>query len=163
MKTPDWYRQAVAEHGAHVLDGTKTRAEASAAVAALIQAHPEHVADLAAGEADRDIARWVRERQSNGDLFQTALFPMLPVSMQTTPSRTAAVSGMTARDLDNARAMLWNRTENQMNGAKDAAERERSAFDEFYGTVRPLLTGGKTVADVIADLTAKADVQHNAA
>lgn len=155
MNTPDWYRQAVADHGARVLGGSENRAAACAAVAMAIQAHPEFAADLAAAMADRDIARWVREHESSGDLFQTALFPLMPASMRTTPAKSVKVADMTGPDLDNAKAMLWNRTKNQMEGAEEAANRERAAFSRFYDQVRPLLTGDLTVADVLGRLAAQ--------
>jgi hypothetical protein len=151
VKTPDWYRLAIADHGAKVLAGTEQRAQASAAVAAVLIAHPEHIAELAATLADRDVAAWVREHQSSGDLFQTALFPLLPASMRTTPKRSASVASMTGPDLDNAKAMLWNRTEN----AKNGAERERAEFAAFYDRIRPLLDGDLTVGDVMPRIAAE--------
>jgi hypothetical protein len=148
VKTPDWYREAVAEHGAKVLDGTEDGHAAAEAVAAVLLAHPEHLAALAA----RDVAKWVKERESSGDLFQAALFPLLPASLYTAPKVSVRVSAMTAADLDKARNMLWNRTRHALEGA----ERQREIFSGFYDRVRPLLKGDKTVADALGEIAAKA-------
>lgn len=152
MKYPDWLGITVAEHAAKVLGGERQRAEANTAVTAAILAHPEFIADRAAALADQQVAAWLREHESSGDLFQAALFPLLPASMRTTPKRTAHVTSMTGRDLDNAKAMLWNRTKNSMDGA----EKERAEFAAFYDRVRPLLADGRTVADALAELAGKA-------
>jgi hypothetical protein len=148
VKTPDWLKTAVAEHAANVLAGTEQRAGANAAVAAAITGHPEFLAERAAALADQQVARWLKEHESSGDLFQAALFPLLPASMRTTPKKSAAVASMTGRDLDNAKAMLWNRTQN----AKDGADRERATFSAFYDRVRPLLKDDRTVGEVLAVL-----------
>lgn len=153
MSSPDWYRAAIADHGAKILGAAENKAAATAAVAALIQAHPEFVAELAAAMAGRDIARWTREHESNGDLFQTALFPLMPASMRVAPTRSVKVADMTAEDLKHAKNMLWARTENAINGAKEAAKRERDAFTRFYDQVRPLLGGDLTVADALRQLS----------
>lgn len=145
MKTPDWYRQAIAEQGALAAAGGD-HGKAVASVIAAISAHPEFLPDM----IGRDLGRWVKEHESSGDLFQASLFPLIPVTMPVTPSKSVKVSQMTGPDLDNARSMLWNRTQNTIDGA----DRSREAFAVFYDRVRPLLKDGLTVTEVIGQLAA---------
>jgi hypothetical protein len=155
MKTPPWLATAIAGNGAAVLGGQKTRAEADADVIKTVNDHPGYLADLGATEALRLLGRWVAEHTSGGDLFQAQMFPDLPATLRVTPKKASEVASMTAHDLDSARNILWARTENQMNGAREAAERERAAFLAFYDKVRPLLADGKTVGEVLPGLAAK--------
>ena len=152
MKTPAWLKSAVAQNGADVLDAKKTRAEADAAVAKAVAGHPEFLAGLSAALASRLLGKWVGEHASSGDLFQAQMFPDLPATLRVSPKKASEVASMTAGDLDKARNILWARTENQVNGTKEAAERERRAFSDFYDKVRPLLTGDKTVSDALKQL-----------
>lgn len=151
MKIPDWYREAVAKHGAEVLAGTETRAEAVGAVIAAINGHPEFLDDL----AGKDVDKWVKEHESSGDLFQAGLFPEIPVTMRVTPSKSLKVALMTGADLDNAKRMLYARTQNAIDGAKESAEHERAVFLAFYDKVRPLLSDDMTVKDAITRLAAQ--------
>jgi hypothetical protein len=145
VKTPDWYREAIAKHGAEIAAGTDN-GNAAAAVIAAIAGHPEFLE----GIVDRDLAKWVKEHESSGDLFQASLFPEIPATMRVTPNRSLKVSLMTGGDLDNAKSMLWNRTQNSMDGAG----RERDVFAAFYERVRPLLKGELTVSEVLSRLAA---------
>lgn len=155
MKTPPWLAEEIARQGAGVLDGSVKRASADAAVIATTRKHPEFLDELGAALAVRLLGKWVSEHTSSGDLFQAGLFEDLPAILRVAPQRTAAIADMTGADLDKARNMLWNRTEHQMNGAREAAERERAAFSRLYDRVRPLLADGKTVGDVLAALAAE--------
>lgn len=146
MKTPPWYREAVARHGAEIAAGTDN-GKAVAAVITAITAHPEFLEDM----VGRDLARWVREHESSGDLFQASLFPLIPASMRVSPRKSVKVARMTAAELDKARRMLLNRTQN----AIDGADRERAEFTDFYDQVRPLLKGGLTVSEVLSQLAAQ--------
>jgi hypothetical protein len=147
-----WLAEAVAREGVRVLDGASTRAEASAVIAAAMTARPEFVAELIAALADKTLGKWLRDRETSGDLFQSEMFPGLPASLRIAPKRSRGVADMTAEDLDHAKNMLYARTENQMNGARDAAMSERAVFDEFYDQVRPLLSGTRTVGDVLGTI-----------
>jgi hypothetical protein len=153
---PDWHKAAVAAHGSQAAAGTVTRAEAATAVEAVIRSHPAYVADLIAADAKHDLNQWLNGNGSSGDLLQASLFPELPVRMRVSPNRTVEVSKMTRADLEHARNILLARTQNAINGAKSAADRDRAVFAAFYDRVRPLLADGRTVADVLADLAATA-------
>jgi hypothetical protein len=153
---PDWHKAAVAAHGARAAAGTATRAEAEDAVAAAIRDHAGYVADLIAADAKREVRRWLDVNGGSGDLLQASLFPDLPVRMRVAPNRTVQIAAMTRADLDHARNILLARTGNAMDGAKKAAEAERAVFAAFYDRVRPLLLPGRTVADVLPELAAKA-------
>lgn len=154
MRKPRWYAAEVAKHGQRVLDGASTRAEALAALTAQISAHPEYVADLIAADAEKELSGWLRGNAAGVSTSQLLLFPELPLRMRITPARTAEVALMDAHQLDMARNMLWARTQNAMDGAREAAEHERVVFAAFYGKVRPLLADGLTVADAL-DLLAE--------
>lgn len=149
---PEWLKQARAEHGARYLDGSETRAEADAAVAAVILAHPEYLAEQAAVWGAAHVASWVKVNASSGDLFQDGLFPRLPVLMQVSVGRKMRTADMTLDDLENAKAMILARTRN----AREAADRDKKDFTAFYRLVKPLLADGGTVGDAVADLAVKA-------
>jgi hypothetical protein len=148
---PEWYKAALAA------SGIAPRAEAEAAIAAVIREHPEYVSGLIARDAHRETSRWLDAHASSGDLLQASLFPDLPARMRVTPNKTVEVGAMTAADLDKARNILLAQTQNAIDGATDAAERKRAVFTDFYDQVRPLLKPGRTVRDVMPDLaTSKA-------
>jgi len=151
-KPPEWLSEARAAHGARFLAGTETRSEAEAAVAAAILAHPEYLAEQAAVAGAAQVAAWVKANASCGDLFQAALFPRIPALMQVSVGNAMWTAEMTGGDLDNARAMVLARTRN----AREAADRARKDFTAFYRQVRPLLSGDRTVTEVLAELAAKA-------
>ena len=149
MKTPDWYREAIAGQGAVLAANADRRSRAVAAVVAAIHAHPEFLEEM----VSRDLGKWVRDHESSGDLYQAALFPLIPVRMRTTPRKSVRVAKMTAADLENARAMLMAQTQNAINGA----DKKRAQFLEFYYQVHPLLKGELTVSAVLGQLaTSKA-------
>lgn len=156
MKPPQWLAEKLAEQGTRVLHGKRPRAEADASIAEAVREHPEFGEQLAVSLALRLFGKWVRKNASSGDLFLAEPFPGLPASLLIAPKKSVPVPEATAEDLDKARHMLYTRTGNQVSGATKAAEGERKAFDAFYDKVRPLLKDGKTVADVLADLAAKA-------
>lgn len=156
MKPPQWLAEKMAEQGTRVLHGKRPRADADADIAAAVREHPEFGEQLAVSLALRLFGKWIRKNASSGDLFQAEPFPGLPASMLIAPKKPKPVADMTADDLDKARHMLYTRTGNQVSGATKAAEEERKAFDALYDKVRPRLKDGKTVADVLADLAAKA-------
>ncbi len=151
-KAPEWLKQARAEHGARVIDGTETTAEAEAAVAAVILAHPEYLGEQAAVLAKAHVSAWVKVNASSGDLFQAGLFPRLPVLMTVGVDRKMRTADMTLGDLEDAKTMLLARTRN----VREAADRDRRDFLAFYKQVKPLLADGGTVGDALADLAAKA-------
>lgn len=150
-KAPDWLAEARAVHGARYLARTETRAEAEAAVAAEIIAHPEYLAEQAAVHGAAQVAAWVKANASCGDLFQAALFPRIPALMPVSVTNVMWTAEMTGGDLDNAKAMVLTRARN----AREAADRQRKDFTHFYKQVRPRLTGGKTVADALAEIAAQ--------
>jgi hypothetical protein len=149
---PEWLKAAVADHGTQVLSGTRQQADAEAAVKEAILARPEFVGELAAVLAAAQVSAWVRTHRTSGDLFQASLFPGIPAVMHTSVGRAMATADMTAADLDKAKAMLLARTRN----ARTSADRQAKDFAAFYKQVRPLLVGDRIVADVLADLAAKA-------
>lgn len=149
---PDWLKEARAEHGARVVAGTETVAEAELAVTVVIVSHPEYLSEQAAVLARAHVAAWVKVNASSGDLFQAGLFPRLPVLMTVGVDRKMRTADMTLADLENARAMMLARTRN----AREAADRDRKDFLAFYRQVKPLLADGGTVGDALADLVAKA-------
>lgn len=151
MKKPDWLTAEIAKQGMRVIDGASTRTEAVADLIAAIGAHPEHAASLIAAEADRELAKWLRANAAESpSSSQLLLFPEMPLRMRVAPDKSVEVAAMTAADLDHARNMLWARTQNQIDGAREAAEREREVFADFYAKVRPLLAGDMTVLDALA-------------
>ena len=103
---PGWLKQARAEHGARVVDGTETTAEAEAAVTAAILAHPEYLSEQAAVLARAHVAAWVKVNASSGDLFQAGLFPRVPALMPVSVGKKMRTADMTLEDLENARAMV---------------------------------------------------------
>lgn len=150
---PEWLKSAVAESAVHVLSGDRTEAEVTATVkAAILAGHPEFVGELVATLAAKQVSAWVRANRSSGDLFQAALFPGVPAVMHVNVRDEMATADMTAADLDKAKAMILARTRN----ARTSADRQQKDFTAFYKKVRPLLTDGKTVADVLPELAAKA-------
>jgi hypothetical protein len=150
---PDWLKTAVADSAVQVLSGGRTEAEATATVAAAIMAgHPEFVGELVATLASAQVSAWVKARQTSGDLFQAALFPGIPPVMHVNVRDEMATADMTAADLEKAKNMLLARTRN----ARESADRQQKDFMAFYRKVRPLLKDGKTVADVLPELAAKA-------
>jgi hypothetical protein len=151
-KPPEWLRAAVADSGTQVLSGARQQADAAAAVKAAILGRPEFVDELAAVLATAQVAAWIRTHRTSGDLFQAGLFPGIPAVMHTSVGRAMPTADMTAGDLDKAKAMLLARTRN----ARTSADRQQKDFAHFYRKVRPLLDGGRTVADALADLAAKA-------
>lgn len=151
MKKPEWLTAEIAKQGLRVLDGATTRAEAVTDLITAISAHPEHAAALIAAEADRELTKWIRANAAESpSSSQLLLFPEMPLRMRVAPDRSVEVFSMNAADLDHAKNMLWARTQNQIDGAREAAEREREVFAEFYGKIRPLLTGDLIVADALA-------------
>lgn len=153
---PEWHKAAVASQGARVAGGKATRTEAADAMAAVVRAHPEYVEGLIAADVKRSLNGWLSVNGSSGDLLQASLFPELPVRMRVAPNKTVEVTAMTRADLDHARNILLARTQNAIDGATGAAEKERAIFTAFYNRVRPLLTAGKKVSDVLPGLSAKA-------
>lgn len=149
---PEWLKEARARHGARVVAGTETPAEAEAAVTAVILAHPEYLGEQAAILARAHVAAWVKVNASSGDLFQDGLFPRLPVLMQVSVGRKMRTADMTLENLENAKAMVLARTRN----ARKAADQDRKDFLAFYEQVKPLLADGGTVGDALADLAVKA-------
>lgn len=156
---PEWLKQARAEHGSRFLDGSETRAEADAAVAAAILARPEYLAEQAAVWGAAHVASWVKVNASSGDLFQSELFPSIPVFMQVSVGRPMRTSDMTLADLENARAMILARTRN----ARESADRARKDFTAFYKQVKPHLEGGKTVSDALAEIAMEREAGELAA
>lgn len=152
MKNPAWLLEARAEHGARAAAGAETRAEADAAVAAEIMRHPEFVAECVAVLGGREVGAWLKSNASSGDLFQSMLFDGVPAFMNVSVGRTMRVIDMTGEDLDKAKSMTETRTRN----VRESADRDWSDFLAFYEPVRPLLTGGRIVADALAELAAKA-------
>jgi len=150
---PAWLREACAEHGAKFLAGTETRAEADAALTAVILARPEYLAEQAAVEASARVAAWVKVNASSGDLFQVSLFPRIPVLMQVSVGPPVRTADMTAAELDKAKSILLARTRN----AREAADRDAEDFTAFYDRVRPRLGGGKTVKDALAELATEGE------
>jgi len=149
---PDWLKALRAEHGARVAAGAETLADAEAAVAAAILAHPDYMAEQAAVAARAQVAVWLKANASSGDLYQATLFPEVSAFMYTAVNRKMRTADMTAGDLEKARNMIETRTGN----ARAAADREWAAFSDFYDKVYPRLGDGRTVADVLPDLAAKA-------
>jgi hypothetical protein len=149
VKKPQWFAAEVAKHGQRVLDGASTRADALAALTAHIGTHPEYVADLITGTADKELSKWLSDNAAEVATSQLLLFPELPLRMRIAPTKSAEVASMTAEDLDHARNMLLARTQNAIDGATAAAEHEREVFMAFYGKVRPLLADGLTVGDAL--------------
>lgn len=156
---PDWLKEIRAEHGARYLAGTETRADADAAVAEAILGHPTYLAERAAVEGAAHVAAWVKVNASSGDLFQSELFPSIPVLMQVSVGRPMRTADMTAADLDNARAIILARTRN----SRESADRAKKDFTAFYKQVRPLLTDGRTVADALAEIAVKREAVELAA
>jgi hypothetical protein len=154
---PEWLKQALAINGALAADGRTTRPDAAARIAVIVGTHPEYVEGLIAADVSKGLREWLNGNGSSGDLLQVSLFPDLPVRMRVDPKRSVEVSKMTRADLDHARNILVARTQNAINGATAAAEKERAAFARFYDQVRPLLTDGKTVSDVLGQLAARQD------
>lgn len=153
MKKPDWLTAEIAKQGLRVIDGASTRAEAVTDLIAAINAHPEHAAELVAAEADKELTKWMRANAAGVPSSpQLLLFPEMPLRMRVAPDKSVEVADMNAADLDHARNMLWARTQNQIDGAREAAEREREVFADFYGKVRPLLAGDLVVADILTAL-----------
>jgi hypothetical protein len=146
MRTPAWYKEAVAAHGERVASGTEDVAAAARAMAELLTGHPEFLASI----AGRDVTRWA-EKHGQGDLLQDCLFPAIPVLMAVSPGVKARTEDMTAEQLDKAKVMLMTRTRN----ATKAARQQRRAFTDFYNAVYPLLTGETTVAGALARLAAR--------
>jgi hypothetical protein len=151
-KAPEWLKAAVADSGAQVLTGDRPQAEAAAAVKAAILARPEFLDEMAAVLADSQVGYWVKTHRSSGDLFQAALFPGIPPAMLTSVGRYTPTADMTGAELDKAKAMLLAQTRN----ARTSADRRQKDFTAFYKQVRPLLAGGGTVADALAQIAAKA-------
>lgn len=153
MKKPDWYTEEVAGLGQLVLDGVSIRAEALGILVARIRKHPEYVASLIAADAEKELSGWLKSNAAGECATpQLDLFPGMPHRMRVAPTRTAEVTSMDAAQLDHARNMMLARTQNQMDGAREAAEHERAVFAAFYDRVRPLLTGGLTVSDALERL-----------
>jgi hypothetical protein len=152
VKKPAWYAAEVAKFGQIVLDGESARADALTLLIAQIRSHPEYVADLIAADAEKELSGWLRANAAEDAPTQLDLFPGLPHRLRIAPTKSAEVASMTAEDLDHAKNMLWARTQNQMDGATEAAEHERTVFAAFYDKVRPLLKGDLTVSDVLEQL-----------
>lgn len=150
MTKPQWYAADVARFGQLVIDGSAPRADMLAALMRSIRDHPGYVADLIATDADRELGKWLSDRRQQQPALD--LFPELRRSYRTTPSKYVEVTAMTAHDVDMARAILWAKTQNAIDGAREAAEHERAVFAAFEEKVRPLLAGGLTVADVLDGL-----------
>ena len=151
-KAPEWLKAAVAETGAQVLTGDRPQADAAQQVKAAILARPEFLDEMAAVLAAAQVGYWVKAHRSSGDLFQAALFPGIAPVMLTSVGRYTATLDMTAADLEHAKSMLLAQTRN----ARTAADRRQKEFTAFYKQVRPLLQGGGTVKDALAEIAAKA-------
>jgi hypothetical protein len=149
---PDWLKEARAEHGARVVAGTETAAEAELAVTTVIVAHPEFLSEQAAVLARAHVAAWVKVNASSGDLFQDGLFPRIPVLMTVSVGRKMRTADMTLEDLEHAKSMVLTRIKN----VREAADQDRRDFLAFYKQVKPLLAEGGTVGDALADLAVKA-------
>ena len=149
---PEWLKEARAEHGARVVAGTETTADADAALTSVILGHPEYLAEQAAVLARAHVAAWVKVNASSGDLFQAGLFPRIPAFLPVSVGRTVRTADMTLADLENAKAMVMTRTRN----VREAADRDRKNFAAFYKVIKPLLADGGTVGDALADLAARA-------
>jgi hypothetical protein len=152
VKKPQWYVTQVAKFGQIVLDGESTRADALTLLVAQIRSHPEYIADLIAADAERELSKWLAANAAEVATSQLILFPEMPLRMRVTPVKDEEVAAMDARQLDNAKHILWATTQNAMDGATEAAERKRAVFADFYDRVRPLLKGDLTVSDVLEQL-----------
>jgi hypothetical protein len=146
MSTPAWYREAVALHGERTASGSETREEASAAMAVLLAAHPEFLAEI----GGRDVAKWTR-KHAPVDLFASALFPMIPAYLPVSPTTSARTEDMTYAELEKAKRMVLTRTGNMARTARV----QRKAFTEFYNLVRELVKSGMTVGEATARLAAQ--------
>jgi hypothetical protein len=156
---PEWLKQARAEHGARFLAGAETRAEADAAVTAAILGNAGYLAEQAALQGAAHVAAWVKVNATSGDLFQSELFPRIPVFMQVSVGRPKRTADMTLADLENARAIVLARTRN----SRESADRARKDFTAFYKQVKPHLTDGKTVADALAEIATEREAAELAA
>jgi hypothetical protein len=157
VKKPQWFTEEVAKIGQLVLDGSSSREDAIGVLAARVRAHPEYIADLITADAGRELSAWLKDNAPAASSSpQLPLFPELPGRMRVAPTRWAPVASMDASQLDKAKHMLMARTQNAMDGAREAAEHERKVFTEFYDQVRPYLHGDLTVADVLDQIEAAA-------
>jgi hypothetical protein len=146
MSTPTWYREAVDLHGGRVASGSETREDAFAAMAVLLAAHPEFLAQI----GGRDVDKWARQH-TPVDLFEGSLFPLLPAYLDVAPRMPFRVADMTLGELESAKVMVMTRTGNVLRGAR----RHRKVFTDFYNAVKPLMKDGATVAEATARLAAQ--------
>ncbi len=157
MNLPAWLGDAAEEIGPRRLGGDISRQEAVTALRDVIARQADEQTRLAiyADYAGRILDAWHREHQNPAapapvSALQGDLFPDLkPARLYIRPGVTKPVMTMTARDWDNAYAMLRNRTD----GAIDAAKADWDSFEKAYNRVRPLLGDDATTADVIRELS----------
>jgi hypothetical protein len=152
VKDPIWFTEATARTGKRIIAGEITRTEAVTELALAVHGDLLGI-DIVTGWTNGRLDAWLKAAQpAAGPGIQATLFPELKRSYRTTPSKYVDVAAMTAHDVDMARAILWAKTQNAIDGAREAAEHERAVFAAFEEKVRPLLAGSLTVADVLDDL-----------
>lgn len=155
MNIPAWLADLADHYGSQRLAETITRQEAVTALRDEIAGKADEALRLSiyADHAGRILDAWHREHQHPApplpvSRLQMELFPDLKPRLYIRPGVTKPVMAFTAKDWDNAREMIRNRTE----GAIEFAKADWASFEAAYDRVRPLLSDDLTTADVEKEL-----------
>lgn len=155
MNLPAWLADLADHYGSQRLTGAISRQDAVTAIRDEIAAKADEPLRLSifADYAARALDAYQREHQHAAPPLSVAplqaeLFPDLKPRLYIRPGVTKPVLAFTARDWDNAREMIRNRTD----GAIKFAEADMAHFEEAYSRVRSLLSGDATTADIAQEL-----------
>jgi hypothetical protein len=151
MKAPQSVYDAVRDAAsAEDLDSTAQRTKVRKA----IESDPIYNRAVLDAHAGALLAEYRRAHQPAPDILQAELFPALPAMLYTSPGVRVSPMDCTRYGLEMARNMLYARTGNQMQGAADAAKREREAIDALCDLVMPVMDADPkmTVAGALAIL-----------
>jgi hypothetical protein len=151
IKMPPAIAVKLEQLAADQMAGTITPVDAETRLADAISADRAYARGVIRRHAVRLLTAWRRARPRPPDPLQEA-FPGLPAELYVRPGVAVSPLDCTRYGLEMARNMLFARTANQVQGATEAARRERDAFMALYDRVMPHMGGDPalTVADVLS-------------
>lgn len=147
MKTPNWFRAALAEQTPRLMAGDTTRTDAITAIKerALLE-HDDLPGAVWSDFIDRHLSAWEKQHRPQGvgeESYQGELFPELPGWVETGIGKRTHQSVMNAHDWDAG----LKQAETKADNVQGYLDRFRTAYDQ----VRPLFKDEiETTAEAMA-------------
>lgn len=132
MKIPHTILEALDLAAENGISGRETVREA-------IEADTAYARAVLGAHAGKLLAAHRRAHLAVVDPLQADLFPGLPLVLYVRPGEAVSPMECTRYGLNMARNMLYARTSNQVQGATEAARRERDAIDGLCDLVLPVM------------------------